>query len=176
MDPLASYILPIGGLDIGKHQYSFKLDDHFLQHCENSPYSEADVNFELEVDRRANMIVLDASMQGHVRCICDRCISAINLPIQSTHRVILRVKEGMETASEDDIIYIEPGLKTFSVAPLLYDLFILAIPIKKIYDCEKENPLPCDLEIINRLEKGPDEQDTNTEGPSIWDDLKKEFN
>lgn len=172
MDPLANYILPIGGLDIGIHRYDFKLDDFFLQQCEDSPYKEADVDFEVDVDRRANMVVLNVSMQGLVRCTCDRCIAPINLPIQSEHRVILKEKEGMEAASEDDIIYIEPGLKQFSIAPLLYDIFVLAIPIKKIYDCETQIPRPCDMVVLNRLDEDPSTNEEKQDESSIWDDIR----
>jgi uncharacterized metal-binding protein YceD (DUF177 family) len=165
-------------MDIGIHRYDFKLDDFFLTQCEESPYTQANVDFEVIVDRRANMIALDVTMKGHVQCTCDRCIAPISLPIQSEHRVFLKVKEGMEAASEDDIIYIEPGLKQFSIVSLLYDIFVLAVPIKKIYNCEDEEPRPCDMEILNRLEEDLHDENKDKEGPSVWDELRKnlEFN
>ena len=174
MDPLTNYILPIGGMEIGKHQYQFKVDDYFLSHCEGSPFTKADANAEIRIDRRQSLFVFDITLSGYVQSACDRCTAQIGLPIKTDHQVFLKVKEGMESKSTDDVIFLEPGQKNFSVVSLLYDLFLLAIPIKKIYDCEKESTPPCDFDILKRLEPDSESEQTNN-GPSIWDELRKEL-
>ena len=173
MDPLTNYILPIGGMEIGIHQYQFKVDDYFLSHCGGSPYTSADVGVNINIDRRQSLYVLDVSLSGLTSCSCDRCTVAIQLPIEIDHQVILKFQEGMEAKSTDDVIYLEPGQKNFSVVNLLYDLFVLAIPIMKVYDCDKDENPPCDFDVLDRLEQ--DSKDEQKDGPSIWDDIRKEL-
>ena len=172
MDPLASYILPIGGMDIGKHAYDFKVDAYFLNQFENSPITDADVDVTIEVDRRTTLAVLDISLAGHIHCACDRCTAPITLPVSFTHQVFLKDKEGVDS-QDDDIIFINLEQATISVSNLLYDLFLLAIPIQKTYDCEQEEKRPCDEDILARLDQ--DDDDENLGGSSIWDELKKEI-
>ncbi len=173
MDPLTNYVLPIGGLEIGIHRFQFKVDNYFLQHCEGSPYNQADVDAELIVDRRSNIIVLDVLLSGKVRCNCDRCTAEIDLPIQSEYQAILKVKDETELKTEDDIIYLQPGQTQFSISKLLYDVFLIAIPLKKTYDCESEEPLPCNADILNRLDS---DTGMKTESDSsIWDELKQKL-
>lgn len=173
MDPLAHYILPIGGMELGLHDYTFVVDDYFLSNFEDSPYSSANASAHFIVDRRNNAAVIDVIITGTVLCDCDRCTTQIHLPVSLEHRVYLKAKA--EAQSEDeDVVYLEPGQTQFSVAPLLYDLFLLAIPIQKTYACEDEEEPPCDMAILDRLDADDDEPDEG--GPSIWDDLKEALN
>lgn len=174
MNPLTNYILPIGGMEQGIHRYQFKVDDYFLSHCEDSPYQQADVDAQIIVDRRQGIIVLDVFLTGRISCACDRCMTPIALPLDSAHQVILKVKEGMVKNSTDDVIFIEPDQQQFPIASLLYDLVLLAVPIKKTYACEEEENPPCDFEILDRLDSDTTTEENN--GPSIWDDIRKELN
>lgn len=174
MDPLAHYMLPIGGMELGIHEYTFAIDDYFLSHCEGSPYTSAKAEARFIVDRRTNAAVLDVIISGTVVCDCDRCTTTIDLPLQFDHRVYLKAKDE-QPSEDDDVVYLEPGQTQFSVASLLYDLFLLAIPIQKLYDCEEDENPPCDMEILDRLQ-GENEDDESSDGPSIWDDLKNALN
>lgn len=172
MDPLAHYTLPIGGLEIGVHQFSFDVDAYFLEHCPDSPHHDADIKAEVIVDKRVSMLVMDIFLTGTVACNCDRCTADINLPVNSEYQVILKVKEEVDSRAEDEIIYIEPGQTQFKVDKLLYDVLLVSVPLKKIYDCESDSPRPCDMDVLNRLEQDSTDDNESTES-SIWDEIKK---
>ena len=172
MDSLAGYSIPIGGLENGKHVFQFQVDDYFLAAC-SSPYPHAAVVAEIELDRRDHLCVLEVNMQGRVDCTCDRCTAQIALPIESTYRAILKEGEADNLNGEDEVLFIQPGQSHFSVSKLLYDIFLLAIPMQKIYSCAEEKTPPCDMDILNRLNQEADPQKENE--PSIWDDLKNKI-
>jgi len=174
MDPLANYILPIGGMELGIHTYDFLVDDYFLSHFESSPHQQAHVDVKIIVDRRHQLFVLDIFLSGNVACICDRCTAPIRLPIASEHRVFLKERTDTDNKT-DDIIYILFEQSNFSVSELLYDLFLIAIPLKKTFDCDEMAKPPCDFDILDRLNEDLEESE-KTEGSSIWDDIKNELN
>ena len=173
MDSLAGYRIPIGGLDDGKHDFRFRIDDYFLEAC-SSPYDRADVDADVALDKRNQLCVLEVKLQGNVDCMCDRCTVPISLPVKGAYRVILKEVHEHHVKADDEIIFIHPGQSYFSISKLLHDVFLLAIPMQKIYDCTNEKNPPCDFDILDRLNAEAN-QDEKSE-PSIWDDIKEKIN
>ena len=71
---------------------------------------------------------------------------------------------------EAEIVYVSPDIEQFNVAQYIYEYIVLSMPIIKVYDCEEDNPLPCDEEMLDRLEAK--EEENATPNP-IWDELRK---
>ena len=38
------------------------------------------------------------------------------------------------------------------MAKYIYEYIVLSLPLIKVYDCENDDPLPCDEELLERLE------------------------
>lgn len=169
MDALIPYTLPVKGLGVGIHRYDFRIDHLFFEHFESSPIREAEIDLQLEFDKRIDMYVLDFSFSGTVRTECDRCLAPIDLPIADEQQLVVKLSH--EPGDEEaDLVYISPDTEQFNVARYIYEYVVLSLPMIKVYDCEDEDPLPCDEEMLDRLEA--DEHTDDSPNP-IWDELRK---
>lgn len=169
MDALISYTLPVKGLGIGIHRFDFKIDQLFFEHFESSPIREADIDLHLDFDKRIDMYVLDFQISGTVRTECDRCLAPIHLPISGEYQLI--VKFSHDPGDEEaEIVYVSPEIEQLNIAQYIYEYIVLSLPMIKVYNCVEDDPVPCDEEMLDRLEA--EEEEDATPNP-IWDELRK---
>lgn len=168
MDTLSAYSIPVQGLKIGIHHFQYELDRAFFRHFEASPVAEGSIKFDLALEKRSDMLVLDFALAGHVQAECDRCTATINLPLADERQLV--VKYGDTEGDEgDEVVFISREASEFNVAQYLYEFTILALPITNTYDCQAEANPPCNVEILRLLKPETEEKPT---GDSVWDALK----
>lgn len=175
MDPLITYSIPVKGLHNGIHQFEFQIDRLFFENFENSPIAESDILVKLEFDKRSDMYVLEFELEGAVRTQCDRCAADINLPVADRQRLLVKFSTE-EEPEEADVIFINPEAQQLNVAKYIYEYICLAVPLIRVYDCENDDPRPCNEEALRYLSNGgqaeePEEEEK--EANPIWDELKK---
>lgn len=175
MDPLITYSIPVKGLHNGIHQFEFQIDRLFFENFENSPIAESDILVKLEFDKRSDMYVLQFELEGTVRTQCDRCAADINLPVADRQRLLVKFSTE-EEPEEADVIFINPEAQQLNVAKYIYEYICLAVPLIRVYDCENDDPRPCNEEALRYLSNGghteePEEEEK--EANPIWDELKK---
>ncbi|MEM9258829.1 MAG: hypothetical protein AAGA62_04220, partial [Bacteroidota bacterium] len=90
MSAQSPFILPLRGLGQGLYTYALTVDDEFFATFEAAPISSANVQLTLAVDRRTREMVLDFSFAGTVATNCDRCLAAIDLPIEDQRQLIVK--------------------------------------------------------------------------------------
>ncbi|HNE28256.1 MAG TPA: DUF177 domain-containing protein [Saprospiraceae bacterium] len=168
MDPLLAYSIPIQGLKIGIHRFHYELDRAFFRHFEASLVSEGLITFDLTLDKRPDMLVLDFELTGHVQAECDRCTAPIQLPIDDSRQLLVKYGEA-EGEEEDEVVFIPRETSDFNVGQYLYEFTVLALPITNTYDCQSEANPPCNTDVLQRLNQ---EADDNQQGDSVWDALK----
>ncbi|HMQ48097.1 MAG TPA: DUF177 domain-containing protein [Saprospiraceae bacterium] len=174
MDPLIAYSIPIKGLHFGIHQFDFQIDRHFFENFDYSPIQEAAIDLKLELDRRPDMYVLLFHLKGTVQTECDRCLAGIDLPIEDTQQLVVKLSAD-EQIGDDDVIFIHPDTSRFQIAEYIYEYICLAMPMIKRYDCEADDNPKCDQEMLRRLLQQEDtieSKEEEGENP-IWDALKK---
>jgi uncharacterized protein len=167
MDAFSPYSIPIQGLKTGVYQYRYSLDDAFFALFEGSPIESAAIEVELNLEKRSDMLLLDFSLTGNVGAECDRCTADIRLPIEDERRLIVKYGEA-EGETEDEVVFIHREYSDFNVATYLYEFAVLALPITNAYECEKDQPRPCNMDVLQIL-KNDAEQDASG---SVWDALK----
>lgn len=175
MGALVEFTIPIKGLGAGNHQFDYQVDRLFLQHFPDSPVTDAAIQVLFELEKKPGLLVLNFDIKGTVRTTCDRCLAEIDLPVSGQHRLL--VKQSAEEVSEDpDVVFLHPEATTLEVAPFVYEFVLLSIPMIQVYDCEDEEPLPCNEALLDRLYA----EDTATAADSeevtdnpIWEELKK---
>lgn len=167
MDVFKQYSIPIQGLKVGIHRYEYALDASFFALFDSSPVEAGDVRFEVELEKRSDMLILDFWVDGSVEAICDRCTATINLPISDERQLIVKYGEA-EGEEEDEVVFISREASEFNLAQYLYEFLILALPITNSYNCEEDEEPPCNVEILNFLNKNAEETPTG----SAWDALK----
>lgn len=181
MDPLISYSIPIKGLRDGIHQFDYQIDRSFFDHFENSPIGESDIQLQLTLEKRTGLYILDFSFEGRIASNCDRCLSDIQLPIAGDYRLLVKVSEAAEEGEKEDedpdVVFITPEAQKLEVAPWAYEFICLSVPMIKTYECEDEDPRPCNEDMLDRLyaaePQADAEEDNSPPDNPIWDELKK---
>lgn len=173
MDALIPYTIPIKGLRYGLHQFDFYIDGSFFQPFEASPVSEGNIHLSLQLEKKSDLYILQFDFEGTVRTECDRCLAMINLPIQDSQRLLVKLHES-EVAEEADVIFIHPEEQQLDVSKYVYEYIILAIPASKVYDCVSEEYRPCNFEILRYLENIVPEaaEEPETKENPMWNALK----
>ncbi|MBX2890814.1 MAG: DUF177 domain-containing protein [Saprospiraceae bacterium] len=167
MNAFVAYSIPIQGLKFGMHRFNFKIDSVFFSHFEGSPIKDGNLHFDLQLDKRADMLVLDFVLSGTVEAECDRCTATIDLPLEAERQLIVKYGES-EGDEEDEVVFIGRETSDFNVAKYLYEFTVLALPITNTYDCQSEPHPPCNFEVLKYLSNNADEVKTD----SVWDKLK----
>lgn len=168
MDAFVAYSLPIQGLKTGIHHFKFELDKAFFAQFEDSPVQDGKVHFDLELDRRPDMMLLQFTLSGYVKTECDRCTADIHLPLEDEQQLIVKfADEDLETEDEE-VIFLHRDAPEFNVAKYLYEYVVLALPITNTYDCENDPNPPCNFEVLKHL--NPEQNDPSS--GSVWDSLK----
>lgn len=175
MGALVEFTIPIKGLGAGNHRFNYQVDRLFLQHFPESPVTDAAIQVQFDLEKKPGLLVLNFDIKGTVRTTCDRCLAEIDLPLNGQHRLL--VKQSVEEASEDpDVVFLHPEATKLEIAPFVYEFVVLSIPMIKIYDCEDEEPLPCNEALLDRLYAEEEETEATeeeiTDNP-IWEELKK---
>lgn len=171
MQPLEQFSIPIKKIKSGIHQFDFQLDKTFFKSFKDSMVQDGTFNVQLEVDKRPDMFVLDFEFTGTVKTTCDRCLVDIDLPVEGKEQLIVKLAE--EPSEEDEIIYITDRLIKFNVAKYIYEYVSLSLPIVKVYDCENDDPIPCNETILDILDPEEREEPEEKQVNPIWDELKK---
>ena len=140
----ATFILPLKGIGQGLHEYDLRVDDAFLSSFDESPVRGADVDLHLIVDKRSREMVIDFDFAGTVATSCDRCLADIDLPISDRRQLIVQFSPEAEgQRDEGEIVYLHPDTNEFNLAPFVYEMVVLAVPMIRTYDCRAgEPPLP----------------------------------
>lgn len=167
MNAFVAYSIPIQGLKIGIHHFKFEIDSAFFSHFEESPVQNGAIHFDLQLDKRPDMFILDFGMKGTVKTECDRCTAVIDLPLEDERQLIVKYGEA-EGEEEDEVVFIGKEASEFNVAKYLYEFTVLALPITNSYDCQSESNPPCNFEILKFLGSESDEPKPD----SVWDALK----
>lgn len=179
MGNLKEFSLPIKGLKNGVHEFNFNIASDFFKKFENTPIEKGDFDVHLTFDKRDSFFELVFDIEGTIGTECDRCTADISLPVSDSQ--YLTVKYSIEEREEDaEVVYISPEASEFNVAKYIYEFICLAIPFHKAYDCENDDPRPCDFDVLNRINSDTtpsvqDEKNTQSEKKNPFDDLKNLF-
>ena len=165
MNALKGYQIPIVGLADGRYTYKFNVDAAFFDHFENEEMQQHRFEVQIDLDKQLNMFILNFEINGTLDTECDRCLANISLPIQQSYRLIMKMEEG---ESEDpDVEHIAPDAMHIDVDHSIYEYVLMSLPMVNVYDCENDDPRPCDLDALDALEQSKDSGDS-----SVWDALK----
>ncbi|MEN6617944.1 MAG: DUF177 domain-containing protein [Rikenellaceae bacterium] len=164
------YIIPIKGLSIGKHQYSFSIDTAFFEDFENSDILNASLVVELMLEKAATWIKLGSKIKGEVGVECDRCLDEFKLPVNTTAGLLVKFVRSEDDTDDDGIITLDPTESELDLKQFFYDYICLALPLKKIHKQGGCNP-----EMIARLKSVTGVKNSTGNG-SPFDKLKNLLN
>lgn len=173
MKSLKEYIIPIGGLREGVHEFEFQIDAEFFTHYEASPIKNGDIAVKFYFEKQVGLYLLIFEIDGKVPAECDRCLEEFELPIQSSNSIIAKFRE--DEADGTDVIYVSKAETELNIADFVYEFIILSIPlIKKHEDAGEE----CPEDILGYLkveDKNEDKDSSEDNSSNPFLDALKDF-
>ncbi len=177
MDALKEFIIPIKGLSNSIYRYTFHVKPNFFLQFGNTEIENGFFDVNVVLDKRQSFFEMTFDISGKFRTDCDRCTASIELPLVSSQHLTVKMSE--EAVDEDaEIVFIHPETSHFNVARYIYEFIVLSMPFNRTYDCEKENPRPCDMSVLKFLEKSSQEEEKEIKSAkrNPFDDLRNMFN
>ena len=151
MQAKKEYIIQFVGLSLGEHKFEFKVTDKFFEDLEFSEIKHANIDVILTLLKQSQMMILQFEINGTVKELCDLCATEFDMPIQGSHKLVVKVG-GSDTANEDDdIIMVAANEHQLDLYTYLYEYITLSLPIKRVHPLDKEGKSTCDLETLKKL-------------------------
>jgi len=167
LERLIEYKIPFKGISEGQHEYKFHVQDAFFDAMESEDIHQADVQVVLKLDKQSRMMILDFDIQGKIVLACDRCLEALDFPINITNQLIVKYGKG-DVDEDSDILYLADDEYQLDVSRIIYENIVLIIPIKNVHPDDEDGNSTCNKEQIDLIEQ----YSKRTENDSRWDALK----
>ena len=160
MEKENEFLIPVSGLALGVHEFTFDINDDFFADMDYSEVKQGKVTVELEVLREELMMTLSFHVKGHVRVPCDRCADEFDIPIQSEQ--VFYIKLGAEEVEESDVVAVVPAEEhAYDVRSLIYEYIILSIPMHRVHPEGECNPQV--LALLSHDEEPSEEKEVETD-------------
>ena len=173
MKPLKLFLLPFTGLKIGKHQFSYQIDNTFFSSFEYSLAKNGSCDVELDLEKQETMLILDFHIKGKIFLDCDKCLGNFPQNIDSRDRLIAKFSHEDLTNSTDEVVVLTKNESEINIAPFIYEMINLAVPYVSV--CENPGEMEtCDKDILQKIQSLSSDKTTITEEikESPWDILK----
>lgn len=174
MKALKAYTIPFIGLKVGVHHFDYQIDNTFFQDFEYDEFNAVNVLIDLKFEKKTTLLELYFSAKGTVNVNCDITNEPYDQAINDQFKLV--VKFGHEYNDDnEDILIIPHGEYEINVAQYIYELIILAVPIKRVHPGVEDGTLQSD--ILSKLEELSPGEDNETKSPEDidprWNNLKK---
>ena len=133
------YILKIVGLALGKHNFELELTDAFFSMFESNMVQKGRFNVEVQLNKTETMITTDIKATGNVELICDRTLEAFTEEFSLTEQVFFKYGDTYSELAEN-YFTIPKESEAINLSQALYDMVMLAIPLKKLHPKLKSLP------------------------------------
>jgi uncharacterized metal-binding protein YceD (DUF177 family) len=165
---LKEFDVDIARLELGNHDYSYKIDDEFFELFDYSLVDQGDLRVEVELEKKTSFITLNYHIIGTVKLICDRSLEPFDFELKTEDKVILKYGEE-EQELTDELEIIPFNIQQVNIARHIYEFITVAIPMKKLHPryLSEEN----DDQIIYTSASEEDREDSELD--PRWSELKK---
>jgi uncharacterized metal-binding protein YceD (DUF177 family) len=165
------YMVRFPGLKDRTDTFEFLLDDSFFAFHEEADWCGGEVQVTVEMNKKPDVIALHFRLKGNVRVTCDRCLEAFSKEIETEETLFL--KYGDEPGElENNILVISREQHQLDVAHFLYEVILLALPVRKVHPEGPSGQPGCNPAMIEKLEQHTVSEE-NKETDPRWEELKK---
>ncbi len=175
MAALKEFQIAYVGLSLGKHEFSYKINEKFFSCFDESEVKSGNVKCALLLEKKSDMLILDFSIKGYVDLECDLCLDDFPQDIIIDSKLIFKFGE-FYLEQSDEIIVIPTTQAEINVAQYIYEFIHLALPAKRVHPGGLGDRMNCDKEVIKRLENlshSKSNKKKKTQTDSRWEELKK---
>jgi len=175
MKPLKEFTIPFVGLKIATHHFEYKIEKTFFDYFEYEDFNDVNVDVNVVLDKKTTLMELHFKISGIVNVNCDLTNEPYGQKIKNEFNLV--VKFGDEYNDEDtDILIIPHGEYEINIQQYIYELIILAVPIKRVHPGVKDGTLDSDIlkkleELSPKIEKEEEKKEEDID--PRWNTLKK---
>lgn len=161
------YIIPIKGLALGEHRYTFKIDNAFFSKYEYFNTNKGLLNLTVDMVKESNLMDFKFHFVGYIELVCDRCLDKFNLNIEKkSFRLIVNYGNKFEEIS-DEIVTIPSNDASIDLGKYIYEFISLMLPIKKVHVDDENGNSACNKEMLDKISSY-----TEYRSDPRWDALK----
>lgn len=174
MKSLKEFTIPYVGLKIGKHQFEYKVEQTFFEYFEYEDFNNVNIFVNVDLEKKSTLLELHFKISGWVNVNCDLTNEPYNQTIENEFDLV--VNFGDEYNDEHiDILIVPHGTYEINIQQYIYELVILAVPIKRVHPGVEDGTL--DSEILEKLEelspKLKENKDKEEDIDPRWNTLKR---
>lgn len=161
-------------LKTGVHEFKYVIDDTFFDQLDlDVDFEEAQIDFDVRLDKSENMLTFDFKVNGHAKMPCGRCTDLMEFPIKGEYRQI--VKFGEKTYREDELWVLGTNEYKINIGSLIYEFTILSVPANVFHEDESD----CNEEYLESISEylltEVPEEDIDEEGNEKEEDSNDEI-
>lgn len=174
MKALKPYNIQFIGLKIGAHKFDYDIDNSFFHLFEYEDFNAAKLKVNVYLEKKTTLLEFQFKVNGTVNVNCDLTNEPFDQKIQDQFNLIVKFGDTYNDNNEE-ILIIPHGEYQINVAQYIYELIILAVPVKKIHPGVEDGTLKSDilekLKTLSLERNKPNKNQTQTD--PRWDNLKK---
>ena len=162
--------IPFAGLKEGNHQFDYKIDNTFFELYPYDEILDAQVNVHLDFTKKSTLLELGFSARGYLRVACDVTNEPYDEPINTALSMVVKFGDFYSDENED-VLIIPHTEYQLNVSQFVYEMLVLAVPIKKVHPGIEDGTLQSD--ILEKLEElQPKEKNNSQNTDPRWSKLK----
>jgi uncharacterized metal-binding protein YceD (DUF177 family) len=168
MDALQEYYIPFVGLKLGKHTFTYHIDNTFFEVYQYNDFQSIECQVDLLFEKKPSLFELQFNIKGVVVINCDITNEPFEEKIENTLDLIVKFGEEYNDDNEEVLILPHSDYQ-INIAQYIYEAIVLALPIKRIHPGIKDGTLKS--EVLDKLK----ELETNTTKKTDprWDKLNE---
>lgn len=171
------------GLKPGVHEYSFTLDDAFMQaHSAPAEFFNWKAQVGMRFDKHESFFMIHFDIGGTVTTPCDRCGDDFDLKLWDEFDLLVKLSGEDDERNEDedaDVVFIPRSETVIDISDWLYEFTMLSLPLQRIHADKPDGTPGCNPEALRLLgdlagQEGEGTEPTEDVQPanSIWKGLQ----
>ena len=159
-----NFIIPLSGLAAGQTDFLWKVGKEFFESFDNTEILEAEIVARVVVEKSGRYTGVDCEVEGSVTVECDRCLEALELPVNTSISLSVKYGEGESSSDphegEREVVFVSEDDAQLDMSQIVYDYICVSLPMQRHHD-EGE----CDPDTVrylgNQSEKTVESLDEN---------------
>ena len=176
MTDFEDYAIQHIGLKKGKHHYHFKIKNEFFELFDFTDFHNANVDVDLELTKKENMIELNFDIQGSVGLTCDVSTESYQQEVDNQIYIVLKYGDEFREIDEE-LVVIPRSDDEIEMQQYIYEGVILALPAKRVHPGVEDGSI--ETVITKKIEELKPSNNSNTPEGEIdprWNKLKELLN
>ncbi len=167
-------IIAFSGLSLGRHEFTFEIENSFFDAFEYSEIQECAVKVDIMLNKTERMLELDLHFEGNITLPCDRCLDPVAIPVNTDEKLYVRFGLEDGDTSDDNVWILGEHDTQLDLSPFIYDSIALAKPLHVVHPDDADGNSTCNPEMLKHLgQMEAGENQSTDEIDPRWEALKE---